>query len=173
MTVCIYAGTFDPFTKGHLSVVLQGCRLFSHVRILVAGNPKKMTTFNQVERVSLIESYIGKMPQVSVDATSGYVVKYAEAIGATVMIRGVRNDTDAKEEMNLALENTKLAPRIQTVLLPSDPSVSHISSSAIKKMIESATDYAGMKEYLTPQAYVALINNRETVAEMTRNGHLG
>jgi pantetheine-phosphate adenylyltransferase len=172
MTVCVYAGTFDPFTKGHLSVVLQGCRLFEHVRILVAGNPKKTTTFTHVERVKLIQSYTALMPQVSVDATSGYVVKYAESVGATVLIRGIRNETDAKEEMALALENLKLAPKIQTVLLPSDPTVSHISSSAVKKLTESSSDYATLKEYLTPEAYVALVNERERVAEMRANGHL-
>jgi len=172
MTVCVYAGTFDPFTRGHFSVVLQGCRLFSHVRILVANNPAKVTTFTHVERVELIKSYISKMPHVSVDSTSDYVVRYAEGIGASVLIRGIRNETDAKDEMALAVENSKLCPRVQTVLLPADLAVSDVSSTAIKKKIETAADYAEMKDLLTVETYLALINHRERVAEMRSRGHL-
>jgi len=172
MTIAVYAGTFDVFTKGHESVTLQGVRLFGHVRILVANNPEKNPTFSSDERVKIILSYVGKMPHVTVDSASGYVVRYAESIGASVLIRGIRNETDAKEEMALAIENQKLAPSIQTVLLPSDPSVSDVSSTRIKEMIEKSSDYASMRNLLTPEAYIALIRNRESVAEMKRNGHL-
>jgi pantetheine-phosphate adenylyltransferase len=171
MTVCVYAGTFDPFTRGHLSVVLQGCRLFSHVRILVADNPSKHPVFSSRERIKIIESYIGSMPHVSVDATTGYVVRYAENIGASVLLRGVRNETDANAEMNLAIENLKLAPHIQTVLLPSDPATSTVSSTLIKQKMESSSDFEDMKDLLTVEAYFALRQARERITEMKKNGH--
>jgi len=171
MTVCVYAGTFDPFTRGHFSVVLQGCRLFSHVRILVADNPSKAPVFSSRDRVKLIESYVSNMPHVSVDAETGYVVKYAERIGASVLIRGVRNETDAKAEMALALENFKLAPQVQTVLLPSDPAVSEVSSTSIKEMMTKSSSYDDMRHLLTSEVYYALRSARERLEEMKKNGH--
>lgn len=172
MTVCVYAGTFDPFTRGHFSVVLQGCRLFSHVRILVAENPHKAAVFSSRERGKLIESYIESMPHVSVDATTGYVVQYAVKIGASVLIRGVRNATDATSELNLAIENMKLCPQIQTILLPSDPALSSVSSTSIKERMENTMSYEDMKDLLTPEAYYALKSQKERIAEMKKNGHL-
>lgn len=171
MTVCVYAGTFDPFTCGHLSVVLQGCRLFSHVRILVAENPKKQPLFSSRERVRLIEHYVENMPNVSADAASGYVVHYAKKIGASVLLRGVRNETDAKVEMELAVENLKLCPGIQTVLLPSDPSVSGVSSTFIKERSEASVSYEDMKDLVTVETYSALRQHKETLELMRKNGH--
>ncbi len=171
MTVAVYPGTFDPFTRGHFSVVLQGCRLFSHVRILVADNPDKKPMFSSRERVKLIQSYIDNMPHVSVDATTGYVVKYADRIGASALIRGVRNETDAKTELELALENMKLCPHVQTVLLPSDPALSAVSSTLIKEQIQSSTDYEDMKDLLTVEAYFELRRYQERILEMKKNGH--
>lgn len=171
MTTCVYAGMFDPFTYGHRSVVVQGCRLFSHVRILVADNPAKTPVLPARERVKLIESYIGTMPNVSVDSFSGYVVKYAEQIGASVLIRGVRNETDAKGEMTLALENFKLCPTIQTVLLPSDPALSGVSSTMVKELMANGADYTQMQALLTSEAYYALRQQSARMSEMKKNGH--
>lgn len=172
MTVCVYAGTFDPFTYGHHSVVLQACRLFSHVRILVADNPAKHPLFSSMERMKLIESYIGNMPHASVDATGGYVVEYANQIGATFLVRGVRDATDAAAELALASENRKLSPGIQTVLLPTDPRLSDISSTTIKTQIQTSDDYRDMSHLLTVEAYFGLKAHRSTVELMKRNGHL-
>lgn len=171
MTVCVYAGSFDPFTHGHRSVVLQACRLFSHVRVLVAENPDKKVVFSARERIKIIESYIDNMPNVSVDATTGYVVRYAEKIGASVLVRGARNETDAKAELLLAQENLKLCPSIQTVLLPSDPSISGVSSTLIKERMETSVDYEDMKHLLTVEAYFSLRQVKDRIAEMKKNGH--
>ncbi len=135
MTTAIYAGTFDPFTFGHRTIVEQGIRLFSHVRILIAVNPNKTCTFSVEERIKIIKSYVDLIPNVSIDYTDGYVVEYAKECGATVLLRGIRHETDSLGELKLAQENLKLAPTIQTVILPTDPSLSDISSYNVKKMI--------------------------------------
>lgn len=130
--IAVYAGTFDPFTTGHLSVVTQAASIFSFVRILVALNPEKQTWFTRAERTALIEELVSPMPNVSVDDTDGLVVEYTRKIGARFLVRGIRGATDAAFETALAQQNRSLAPDVQTVLLPAEPGLSEISSSALK-----------------------------------------
>ncbi len=136
MTVAVYAGSFDPITNGHVSVVRQAVRVFSHVRILVAVNPTKDYLFSRAERVDMIRRVVGGMPQVSVAATSDLVVAYAKEIGASFLVRGIRGKTDAEFETWLAQENRAIAPEILTVLLPAEPALSAVSSSGLKARVQ-------------------------------------
>ena len=132
MKIAVYAGSFDPVTAGHLSVVRQAAALFDHVRVLIAVNPQKQTLFTPSERVALVRTAVARLPNVSVDFTDGLVVVYAQEIGASVLVRGVRGLTDAGQELALAQLNHELNPAVATVLLPSDPALSAISSSDLK-----------------------------------------
>lgn len=133
MTIAIYAGTFDPLTLGHLSVVKEAVRLFAHVRVLVAVHPTKAPIFSLDERVAIAREVVGAMPTVSCDGTSGMVVDYARAIGATVLVRGLRGEADAAYETRLAQTNRGLGPEILTVMLPADPALSMVSSTELKR----------------------------------------
>jgi pantetheine-phosphate adenylyltransferase len=132
MTVAVYAGTFDPITYGHLSVVRQAVRLFAHVRVLIAVHPKKAPLFTLEQRIELARAALGPMPTVSVDGTEGLVVEYAKAIGASVLVRGLRGVADAAYETELAQTNRELAPDIATVMLAAEPHLSSVSSSELK-----------------------------------------
>lgn len=153
MATCVYAGTFDPFTYGHHSVVKQACKIFSHVRILIAVNDAKHPLLDSNERLKVVDSYIRDIPNASVRFASGYVVKYAEEIGATFLVRGIRNLTDATAELEMSEMNLRLAPSIQTVLIPTDPILSGISSTAVKKLLETPRTCEEMKHLLTEDAY--------------------
>lgn len=135
MSIAVYAGTFDPITHGHLSVVRRAAGLFGHLRILVAVNPEKSPMFTPEERVRMIAGLVHRMPHVSVDAHQGYVVEYARAIGARFLVRGIRGATDAEFETSLAGANRALAPEVETILLPADPALSGVSSSELKRRI--------------------------------------
>lgn len=154
MATCVYAGTFDPFTYGHHSVVKQACKIFSHVRILIAVNDVKHPLLDSNERLKVVDSYIRDIPNASVRFASGYVVKYAEEIGASFLVRGIRNLTDATAELEMSELNLRLAPTIQTVLIPTDPVLSGISSTAVKKQIGTCATYEDMKHLLTYEAYL-------------------
>lgn len=156
MTIAVYAGTFDPFTNGHLTIVQQGARLFSHVRILIAVNPDKTPFLNTPTRLSIIQHRVEKMPNVSVDTTSEYVVHYARACGASVLLRGIRNGTDSVYETTLAQENLKLAPEIQTVILPTDPSLSDISSSAVREFAQQHQKKAVVPRYVDEETWYTM-----------------
>ncbi|MCB9594962.1 MAG: pantetheine-phosphate adenylyltransferase [Sandaracinaceae bacterium] len=133
MTIAVYAGTFDPFTFGHLSVVKEAVRLFSHVRVLVAVHPTKEPLFDLAERIAMAREVVGRMPTVSCDGTAGMVVDYAREIGGTVLVRGLRGEADAAYETRLAQNNRELGPEILTVMLPAEPALSVVSSTELKR----------------------------------------
>ncbi len=142
--IAVYAGTFDPFTTGHLSVVAQAASIFSFVRVLVAVNPDKQCWFTPDERVALIDELVRPMPNVSVDATAGLVVEYARSIGARFLVRGIRGATDADFETALAQQNRAIAPEVQTVLLPAEPALSSLSSSSLKDRVRAGQSVDGL-----------------------------
>ena len=152
MSKAIYAGSFDPFTFGHLSVALNAARLFDEVIILVAVNQDKNCLFSAKERVELIKKVVG-CDNISVDQTKGYVVQYARKNEAFYMVRGIRNDTDAKSELMLAELNTALAPEVQTVFLPANQSLAKISSSSLKKAFTNGDD---VRMYCAPEVIKAM-----------------
>lgn len=128
---CVYAGSFDPFTLGHLEVVRRAAGLFDRVVVLIADNPAKTTLFSVPERVALAAQALAALPAVSVDATDGLVLDYARRIGAGHMVRGLRA-ADADAERTLCDINTALDPAITTVWLPTPAALGHISSTAAK-----------------------------------------
>jgi pantetheine-phosphate adenylyltransferase len=156
MSIAVYAGTFDPVTLGHLSVLRQAARIFSHVRMLVAVNPDKRTLFSLEERVSMIRELTSAIPNVSVDGTGGLVVDYAREIGASFLVRGVRGATDAHYETDLAQQNRELAPDGLTVLLPAEPKLSEVSSSELKRRAEQGESLEG----LCPAPVIARLSHR-------------
>lgn len=152
--IAIYAGTFDPITNGHISVIKRAAKLFDHVRILIAVNPDKESigVFSATQRVNLIRDVIKcdlkNNPKISIDNTTRYVVEYAKDLGSYILVRGIRNETDAEYEMKIFNVNKELAPEIDTVWLPADNAVSHISSSKLKEMAVKGED---ISEYCTPK----------------------
>lgn len=138
--IAVYAGTFDPVTAGHASVVSQAARLFDHVRVLVASNPSKRPLFSIDERIEMLRDVFARIPNVSADATDGLVVDYAREIGAGVLVRGVRGETDAAFETALAQQNRALAPDVATVLLPADARLAEVSSSGLKLRLRAGDD---------------------------------
>jgi pantetheine-phosphate adenylyltransferase len=149
----IYAGSFDPFTFGHLSVAANAARVFDEVIILVAVNENKEYMFSVKERVSLIEKVVSSFSRISVDHTDGYVVAYAELNDCNFMVRGIRNETDAMFEMTLATLNSALSPDVQTVFLPANPTLSNVSSSEIKAQFAAGKD---IKLYCPPEVIRAM-----------------
>ena len=140
MTIAVYAGTFDPVTAGHLSVVRAAAGLFEHLVVVIAVNPAKTTLFTGEERMALLRDAVAAHPNVRVASTSGYVVELARSIGARVLVRGIRGATDAAFETTLAQENRKLAPEIETVFVPALAGLSDVSSSGLKELARASAD---------------------------------
>jgi pantetheine-phosphate adenylyltransferase len=140
MRIAVYAGTFDPITHGHLSVIERAAPLFEELIVLIAVNPDKQPLFDVNERLEMIREATAHLPSITVDATPRYVVVYAREHGAGYLIRGVRGATDTEYEITLAAANRELAPEVTTMFLPADPGLSEVSSSRLKALALAGAD---------------------------------
>lgn len=134
----VYAGSFDPFTFGHLDIVQRASRLFEQVTIGVGTNPEKRALFTPDERMGLIHQAIANLSNVKVEVFRGLTVDFLRHCGAAVLVRGMRTLSDIESEFTLTLANRALAPEIETVFLMSSEKYTHISSSLIKQVAQLA-----------------------------------
>lgn len=139
MRVALYAGTFDPITRGHVSVIERAARIFDRLVVVVAVNPAKQPLFAVEERVEMIRAVV-TWPNVACASTEGYVVDLARAEAARYLVRGVRSCTDVEGEIALANMNHALAPEIETVFIPAHPELSEVSSSRLKELARASAD---------------------------------
>lgn len=140
MRCAVYAGTFDPITFGHLSVIERGVALFDRLIVVVAVNPNKRPLFELEQRVELIRQATRAWPSCEVTSTEGYVVGLARELGARFLVRGVRGATDTEAELELARLNRELAPEIETVFVPAHAELSEVSSSRLKQLAGAGAD---------------------------------
>ncbi|MES3005174.1 MAG: pantetheine-phosphate adenylyltransferase [Patescibacteria group bacterium] len=129
----VYAGSFDPITNGHINIVERAARLFDEVVVVVSVASSKHYTFCVSERVLMVKQTLSHLQNVSVHiCTDQYVVSYAYSIGATTLVRGLRNSEDLVHEQVLAEENRNICPEVETVLIPCIPNLMHVSSSMVR-----------------------------------------
>lgn len=114
MRIAVYAGTFDPITRGHPSVIERGRRLFDRLVVVIAVNPAKQPLFSIEERAQMIRETTSRWPNVDSASTDGYVVDFARQREAKYLIRGVRSCTDVESEITLAQMNRELAPEVSS-----------------------------------------------------------
>jgi len=162
MRIAIYAGTFDPITYGHLSVIERGARLFDQLLIVVAVNPTKRPLFTPKERVEMIREVTRRWPNVDSTITEGLVVEVARAQGAPYLVRGVRSCTDVESEITLANMNHELAPEVETVFVPAHPELSEVSSSRLKELAAAGED---VSPYCPPEVAARLHERLSIIAQ--------
>ncbi len=140
MRHCIYPGTFDPFTNGHLDVLLRAAKLFDRVTVAVALSSTKEPLFTAEQRVALIRATLGKMPNVDVVAFDGLLVEFAHQQKAHAIIRGLRALSDFEFEFNMALMNRHLEPQVETIFVMPNESYSYTSSTLVKQIARLGGD---------------------------------
>ncbi|MBO5220938.1 MAG: pantetheine-phosphate adenylyltransferase [Clostridia bacterium] len=133
-------GSFDPITKGHEDIVRRAARLFDEVVVLIARNPDKTGFFSEEVRRGFCEKTFADLPNVTVDVWDGIVVDYARKVGASVLVKGIRNTADLEYETQLAEINRILAPEIETVYLNARPQLSALSSTYARAFLRSGKD---------------------------------
>lgn len=132
--IALFPGTFDPITNGHMDVILRAEPLFDQLIVAVGRNPDKNAVFPQDQRVEMIRQIINeKCPSVRVKSYRGLTVAFARQIGATVILRGLRNVTDLHHEFQLALTNRAVGD-IETVFIMTGENFGFTSSSLIKQI---------------------------------------
>jgi pantetheine-phosphate adenylyltransferase len=133
MRTAIYPGSFDPLTNGHLSLIQRSLKMFDHLVVAIASNPKKQPLFSVEEKTAIIKEAV-KDERVEVDSFEGLLVEYAKQRGINVMIRGLRAVSDFEYEFQLANMNRKLRPDIETVFMMTGEDYFYISSNLVREV---------------------------------------
>lgn len=139
----LFAGTFDPFTKGHHALVLRALAIFDKVVVAVGRNMGKKCLFTVEQRVEAIEKLYAADKRVEVMAYDGLTTDLAKEIGATALLRGVRNTKDFEYEREIADVNFRIGG-IETVLLMSEPEHASISSSIVRELMNYGKDVTAL-----------------------------
>ncbi|MDO4432329.1 MAG: pantetheine-phosphate adenylyltransferase [Aerococcaceae bacterium] len=143
--IAIFAGSFDPITIGHVDLIERGSRLFDEIIVLIAVNPNKTYAFDLESRATFIKKSVAHLPNVKVDIlSSGLVADYARKVGATALLRGVRNASDSDYEQTLAAVNTHIYPELETIVLYAKETHRYISSSVVRELLLHQGDIASL-----------------------------
>jgi pantetheine-phosphate adenylyltransferase len=153
MRHCIYPGTFDPITRGHLDVLSRAARLFDRVTVAIADNPGKEPLFSAEDRVAMILPNVAPFPNVAVTTFGGLLVDFAVAQKADAIIRGLRALSDFEFEFNMALMNRHLQPMIETLFVMPNEQFSYTSSSLVKQVAR----YGGPVGHFVPPNVAAAL----------------
>jgi pantetheine-phosphate adenylyltransferase len=153
MKLCIYPGTFDPLTNGHLDVLQRAAKLFGHVRVAVAIDSTKAPLFTPARRVELIKANLQGLPNVDVVSFEGLLVEFARQQKAHAIIRGLRALSDFEFEFNMALMNRHLEPQVETIFVMPNEAYSYTSSSLVKQIAKLGGD---VTKFVPPNVAAAL-----------------
>ena len=142
MKTAVYPGSFDPITLGHLNVIKRAAVCFDKLIVCVMVNSEKENKglFTPEERVELIRRVVAKLPNVEADCSSTLIAEYARQKRACTLVKGLRAVSDYENELQMALINRKLNPRLETMFLPSSAKYTYLSSSVVKEMAYYGAD---------------------------------
>lgn len=144
MKIALFPGSFDPFTRGHEAIVRQALTLFDKVVVAIGENIGKNSLLSTEERIKLIEQLYANDERVEAIAYSTLTGDVARAVGASAIIRGVRNTIDFEYERTLAQTNKRLFPEIETILLLTPADLADVSSSAVRELLAFGHDVSEM-----------------------------
>ena len=162
MRTAIYPGSFDPVTLGHLNIIKRVAACFDNVIVCVMVNSKKQGIFTPEERVELLRKSTARFSNVQVDSSNELLAAYAKRRKAHVVVKGLRAVSDFEQEVQMAVINRHLNPKLETMFLASSEKYTYLSSTIVKEMARYGADLTG----LIPREIVDDVNRR--MREMDR-----
>ena len=151
MKIAVYPGSFDPVTKGHLSIIERAARLFDRIIICVMVNNSKKPLFTIAERIDFLRRTTSHIPNVQITSSDGLLADFARKNGAQYVVKGLRNFGDVDQELLMNFYNRKLYPELETVFFTTERQYEYISSSAVKELGRYRAD---VDDYL-PKAIIS------------------
>jgi pantetheine-phosphate adenylyltransferase len=140
----IYAGSFDPITRGHEDLIERSCEFIYHLVVAVAVNSSKRALFSTEERVELIRAATADNERVEVTQFEGLLVEFARKIGAKLNIRGLRAVSDFEYEFQMALMNRHMSENFETVFMVPSVETTYISSSVVREVARHRGNLNGL-----------------------------
>ncbi|HEV8215157.1 MAG TPA: pantetheine-phosphate adenylyltransferase, partial [Gemmatimonadaceae bacterium] len=140
MRIAIYAGSFDPITRGHEDLIQRSLEFVDRLIVAVAVNSTKQPLFTVEERVELICAAVGGDTRIDVKSFGGLLVDFAAREGATLLIRGLRAVSDFEYEYQMALMNRHLSPKLETVFMVPSLDTTYISASLVREIARYGGD---------------------------------
>lgn len=144
MRIAIYAGSFDPITRGHEDLMARSLQFVDRLIVAVAVNATKTPIFSIDERVKLIKAAIGDEKRIEVRSFDGLLVEFARSVDAGLLIRGLRAVSDFEYEYQMALMNRHLAPSLETVFMVPSLDTTYISASLVREVARFGGDVSGL-----------------------------
>ena len=153
--ICLFAGSFDPVTNGHLSIIRRAASRFDRVFVAVMRNPAKQGAFTVGERLAMLAEVCAPYGNVRVLAGEGLTAALAAQLNANVLLRGLRGMQDLESELTMARVNRRLNPGLETIFLPPEEGCEDVSSSLVRELASLGADFSA---YVPPQVRDRIVN---------------
>jgi pantetheine-phosphate adenylyltransferase len=144
MRTAIYAGSFDPITRGHEDLIMRSLAFVDRLIVAVARNVNKTPLFSHDERVALIRAAVADERRIEVHSFEGLLVDFARTVDARLLIRGLRAVSDFEYEYQMALMNRHLSPGLETVFMVPSLDTTYISASMVREVARFGGDVSGL-----------------------------
>lgn len=164
--IAVFPGQFDPITRGHLDIIGRGANLFDEVIVGVGNNPDKRELFNHDQRVQMIADLLVEMPRTSVRKYTGLTADFVKEVGATVLLRGIRDVSDLRYEFQLALANRAVGG-VETVFIMTGDQFALTSSSLIRQVVMLGGDVSTLAPLVPENVIKQLIAWQKSHARLT------
>ncbi|HIU46006.1 MAG TPA: pantetheine-phosphate adenylyltransferase [Candidatus Fimadaptatus faecigallinarum] len=152
--ICVYAGSFDPITVGHLDIIRRASAVFDGVIVAVLNNRAKRPAFSVEQRLEFIRRATEDIAGVSVDSFDGLLIDYLRKVGVRVILRGLRAAGDFESETQTAALNRRLYPDAETMFMMTSPEYACVSSTAVREIASFGGDISG----LVPPQILDMVN---------------
>lgn len=153
---CLYPGSFDPVTNGHMDIISRAAAIFDELVVGVLHNPEKHGLFTPAERVAMLKKACEPFANVRIIQYGGLLVELTKEMDIHVVVRGIRGVTDMESEVAMARANRILSPDIETVFLPATPMTGAISASLVRQIAQFGGDISGF----VPAQVLSDVENR-------------
>ncbi len=140
MNVCVFPGSFDPITSGHVDIVKRALPLFDKIIIGIGINSQKNSLFTLEQRTQWIKDVFTHKPKVEVDCFEKLTADFCKKVHAKWILRGLRNASDFDYEKTISQLNYIVGDGVETIFLISQPEFSHISSTIVREIIKGGGD---------------------------------
>jgi len=157
--IAVFPGQFDPITNGHLDVIRRGVALFDQVVVAVGINPEKRELFTLAERLEIVGELLRSIPGAKAAKYEGLTVDFVRSVGATVILRGIRDVSDLRYEFQLALANRAVGG-VETVFIMTGDQYALTSSSLIRQVVALGADLEKL-EPLVPKNVISRLKKMQ------------